>query len=350
MSFLTDAEASSLRLARMSLHIVSDDDFHPEPELAIEHDDFLLDRIRDIASASVYRFEDVSSTRATVEAIATRKIGFEQGAQTLAREFSRFHRGGTRDGAFFVFELGVDDESIRIYALMKYDYGQALELIEREGSAGLRRIVEAFVGDKSAIQKSALMRVVNGLAEMSISTRDRMGRPTPELTDYFIRYLQVVRDRSDTELTNAVKEVMRTALEDHRDLLPSGGVASAVSRALQVLRTTETVTEDVVNHAVWMGAGQPADESARDSLKKSVGRLVKRKRLAGVSFPPDGSQLGRPVTRLVRTEEGVTIQYNTGLEGQAVRRVDSSDGETQFIVTTRKYTDAVLSEGSVRRR
>ncbi|MGD1036000.1 MAG: hypothetical protein ABR878_02165 [Roseiarcus sp.] len=350
MSFLTDAEASSLRIARMSLHIVSDEEFKPEPELAIEHDDFLLDRIREIAPASIYRFEDVSATRDTVEAIATRKVGFEKGAQTLAREFCRFHRGNTRDGAFFVFELGVDDESVRLYALMKYDYGQALELLKREGAAGLRRIVEAFVDDKSAIQKSALVRVVSGAAEASISTRDRMGRPAPQLTDYFIRYLQVVRDRTDSELTTAVKDVVRTTLEDHRELLPSGGVAPAVSRALEVLRNAETVTEDVVNRAVWVGAGQPADDHVRDSLKKSVGRLVKRKRLAGVVFPPDGGQLGRPITRLVRTEEGVTIQYNTGLEGQAVRKTERSDGATQFIITTRRYTDAVLPESSGRRR
>ncbi len=334
MSFLTDAEASSLRIARMSLHIVSDEEFKPEPELAIEHDDFLLDRIRDIAPASVYRFEDVSATRHTIEAIATREVGFKEGAQTLAREFCRFHRGNTRDGAFFVLELGVEDESVRLYALMKYDYGQALELIEREGAAGLRRIVEAFVDDKSAIQKSALVRVVNGTAEASVSTRDRMGRPAPQLTDYFIRYLQVVRDRTDAELTTAVKEVVRTALEDHRELLPSGGVASAVSRALEVLRNAETVTEEVLNHAVLVGAGQPADEHVRDSLKKSVDRLVTRKRLDGVAFPPDGGQLGRPITRLVRTEEGVTIQYNTGLEGEAVRKAELSDGATQFIITT----------------
>lgn len=350
MSFLTDAEATSLRLARMSLHIVSGDDFVPEPELAIEHDDFLLDRIRDVASASVYRFEDVSTTRDMVEQIARRDLGFEAGAQALAREFCRWHRGGnTRDGAFFMFELGVDDDEVRLYALMKYDYGQALELIQREGHAGLRRIVEAFVGDKAAIQKSALVRVKDGVAEAAISTRDRMGRPTPELTDYFISYLQVTRDRTDGELTNAVKEVVKTTLEDHREILPPGGVAPAVSRALEVLRNTETITEEVVNHAVWMGAGQPADQQVRNALSQSVGRLVKRKKLGGVTFPPDNSQLGRPITRVVRTEEGVTIQYNTGLEGQAVRKVDMPDGATQFIVTTRKYTDAIASERPGRR-
>jgi hypothetical protein len=350
MSFFTDAEASSLRIVHMSLHIVSDDEFRPESELAIEQDDFLLDRIRDVAPASVYRFDEVSTARDTIEAIATGKVGFEEGAQTLAREFCRFHQGNTRDGAFFVFELETGGEGVRLYALMKYDYGQALELIEREGATGLRRIVEAFVDDKSSIQKSALVRVVNGSAEASVSTRDRMGRPAPQLTDYFIRYLQVVRDRTDGELTAAVKDVVRTALEAHRELLPSGGVAPAVSRALDVLRSTEAVTEDVVNHAVWMGAGQPTDDQLRESLKKSVGREVKRKRLAGLAFPPDTAQLSKPITRVVRTQEGVTIQYNTRLEGQAVKKTELPDGEIQFLITTRKYSDAVLSEGSGRSR
>lgn len=350
MSFLTDPEAGSLRLARMSLHIVSNDDFHPEPELAIAHDDFLLDRIREIASASVYRFADASTTRDTIEAISTRVLGFAEGAQTIAQDFCRFHRGSTRDGAFFVFELGVDDETVRLYALMKYDYGQALELVQQEGAAGLRRIFEAFVGDKNAIQKSAIIRVVNGVAESSISTRDRMGRPAPQLTDYFSSFLQVVRDRSDDELTTAVKEVVRTALEDYRENLPPGGVAAAVSRGFEVLRNSEQITEDVLAHAVLMGAGEPTDAAAREVLTKSVTRLANRKRLSGIAFVPQRGLLGRPITRVVRTEEGVTIQYNTGLEGEAVRRSQLPDGTTQFIVTTRRFSDGVVPEGAGRRR
>lgn len=349
MSFLTDAEAASLRLARMSLHIVSDEDFRPEHELAVEHDDFLLERIRDVASASVYRFDEISNTRDTIEAIASHTIDFEDGAQDLAREFCRFHRGGTRDGAFFVFELRMADENVCLYALMKYDYGQALELVEREGTTGLRRIVEAFVGDKAAIQKSALVRVVNGVAEPAISTRDRMGRPTPQLTDYFIKYLQVVRDREDGELTNTVKEAVRTSLIDNRDILPPGGVAPAYSRALEVLRNSEIITEDIVRHAVFVGAGEPRDDDTKEKLKKTVARQIKSKKLTGIAFPPDRNKLGRTMLKQVRTEEGVLIQYNTGLEGQAVKKIDLDDGSIQFVVTTKKYTDNVLPESPNKR-
>lgn len=50
MGFLSDEESLSLRLARMSLHIVgSEGEFEPQPELPIEHEDFLLKILREIA-------------------------------------------------------------------------------------------------------------------------------------------------------------------------------------------------------------------------------------------------------------------------------------------------------------
>jgi hypothetical protein len=346
MGFFSEEEAESLRLARMSLHIVTgDDEFEPQPELPVEHDDFLLDLIRDIASDSVYRFGDLSTTRDNVEAIARRDVSFEAGAQVLAGDFCRFHNRA-RDGAFFVFELAVNDESTSIYALMKYDYGEALELVKREGANGLRRIVEAFVHDKAAIQKAAIIRTVEGVAAPQVSTRDRMGRPAPLLTDFFLNYLQVVRDRSDQELTKDVKDVVRTILHDHRELLPPGGLAAGVSRALDVLRCSSEITESTIRQAVWVGAGQPSTDDTRQSLENSVNRLIRRKKLEGVAFPPDPGSLVRSVRRVVRTEEGVTLEYNTALDGQAVKRVDLDDGSTQFIVTTRKYTDGVIAERS----
>lgn len=78
----------------MSLHIVGGaDDFEPQPELPVEHDDFLLDILRSIASDSVYKFADRSTTRTRIETIATRQIPFDEGAQALAEDFCRLHIG-----------------------------------------------------------------------------------------------------------------------------------------------------------------------------------------------------------------------------------------------------------------
>jgi len=329
----------------MSLHIVGgDDDFEPQPELPIEHDDFLLNILREIASDSVYKFTDRSTTRKTIETIAVRQTPFDVGAQALAEDFCRLHIGRVKDGAFFVFELAVSDEEVSIYALVKYDYSQALEIVHREGQTGLRRIVEAFVSDKTAIQKSALIRVRGGVAEDSISTRDRMGRPAPVLTDYFLNYLQAVRERNDQELTTEVKDVVRQTLRDHKEFLPQGGLAISVSRANDVLRAAREINEDVIRQAVWVGAGQPDDDDLKAKLDGAVDRMVRKKKLSGLAFAPSAAALPRAVKRTVTTEEGVRIEYSTSLEGQAVQREDLGDGRTRFVVTTRSYTDDVISE------
>src|SRR3546814_19592713 len=134
--------------------------------MPVEHDDFLLQIIRDIASDSVYRFAEISTTRTTIESIATRQLAFQEGAQALAADFCRLPRGGARDGAFFVFELGVAEGNVNPYALVKYDYRTALEIVHREVETGLRRIVGAFVGHSWTIKKTPV-------------TPPRAGLPTP---------------------------------------------------------------------------------------------------------------------------------------------------------------------------
>ena len=171
-----------------------------------------------------------------------------------------------------------------------------------------------------------------------------MGRPAPILTDFFRDYLQVTRDRNDEELTSDVKDVVRTALTDNREFLPTGGVATCVSRANNVLRNAREINEEVIKHAVWVGAGQPAKDEDKARFDNSVDRLVRKKKLTGIAFTPAVSVLPRNVKRTITTEEGVKLVYNTALEGQAVVIESLRDGRTRFVVTTGSFTDDVNSD------
>ncbi|MDS9467318.1 nucleoid-associated protein [Paracoccus sp. MBLB3053] len=331
----------------MSLHIIGGEgDFEPQPELAVVHDDFLLVLLKGIASEPVYKFKEASQTKETVRRLAKGDLTFERGAQLLAEDFCRFHAtSNAKDGAFFVFELAIDfDDRTRYFALIKYDYSQALELIHQAEGNGLRRIVEAFAGSKASIQKSAIVRVVDGNVDSQISTHDRMGKPQPILTDFFTAFLQVERERDDEELTRAAKEVVRSAIRDHQDLLPAGKVASAIARANHVLRAAPEISEDVVKQAVWVGMGQPEDEATKAKLDAASSRLLKRYKLNGVAFSPAAGVLPQSVKRQVITDEGVKIEYNTALEGQSVVVEPLETGGTRFTITTKGYKDDVSSE------
>lgn len=168
-----------------------------------------------------------------------------------------------------------------------------------------------------------------------------MGRPSPIITDFFRKYLQVKRERDDEELTTAVKDVVKTALHDNREFLPKTNFATCVSHANAVLRNAPEINDEVIQQAVWVGAGQPAADEIKERFEKSTRRLIRRKKLEGISFSPSKRMLPQSVRRTITTDEGVKIEYNTALEGQTVLIENTIAGETRFVITTQGYTDDV---------
>jgi len=183
----------------MILHVVGTETFTPEAARSVEHETFFLSRLLDLDATPVYSFNDGSRTKRTLEDIAKSVVTFELGAQTLSHDFSKLHVGASRDGALFVFELGNEDPGLKIYSLIKYDYSEAIEQREENGESLLRKIVTAFIADRKAIQKAAIVRVRDGIAEATVATRDR-AKPQPDIGDYFATFLDVTRTLTDAEL------------------------------------------------------------------------------------------------------------------------------------------------------
>lgn len=102
---------------------------------------------------------------------------------------------GSADGVLCMFELAVDDPDVTIFSLIKYDYKLALEQDDAQPANALRRILTALVDDKKAIQKTALIRIVNGIASQDVSATDRT-KQGPDIADYFADFLAVTRSIS----------------------------------------------------------------------------------------------------------------------------------------------------------
>lgn len=338
MGFFNDQELAELRINRMILHVVSKskDEFVAQPELdltGVDHLDFFLARLFDAALDSVHEFKASSDTKSTIEQIASGAIGFEKGAQELTRRFDKAHPQTATAGAFFVFELIVDDPTVRLYGMMKYDYRQAVELYEKQGRNALRQIVQAFVQEKGAIQKAAIVRARNGIAEPALSARDRMGNP-PDLTDYFEGFLEVKRERNNAQLSQDLRVALRSVVEDLRDYLPDRDVPAALRAAKEALQGREKVDEAAVQEALFVAAGRPEEEAARAAVERAVAKHLKAKKLNGVTFKPDASVLRTAARRRIRTAEGVIIEFPGDQENKTVRRQFLPDGGATITVRT----------------
>lgn len=338
MAFLTDAERRSLKIEAMILHVVGQQPFVAEPARAVEHAAFFAARILDTDVAPVHSFGEDSPTRDRLERMARGEEPFEAGAQALAAEFSRLHGATTREGAFFVFALGSDDPRARLYSLIKYDYREAIEQTDDRRHL-LRRIVHAFIDDRKAIQKSALVRIVDGRAEAAVAAHDRVATG-PEISDYFAAFLGVRRSRSDRELNAELAEVLRKTLQESREVLPDHDVARALHHAKAVLRDRRRIHEEAVADAVLSAAGDPQDDDTRARLLARASRKLEAAKLGGLSFPPVRQVLERPPLRRIRTVEGVVLSYPDEADPVTVRRQRTARGGEIITITT----DRVLED------
>jgi len=338
MGFLTEDELGSLQIENMVLHKVGDGGFVPQPTHPVEQAEFFIERIRETDTAAVFGFEDKSLTKAQIERIAKQEDKFEVGAQNLAREFARFHDGTSRKGAFFIFELTTNVPTTKIYSLIKYDYEEVIEQTDGSEEKLLRLIVQAFVAGKRSIQKSALVRVANGVADVALCATDRM-KAGADIGDYFASYLHVIRTRSDDDLNREVVNVLRNVLAECREDLPEKDVPRAFKHAQAHLHDRTVVDEGAIREAILAAAGNPEDERTITRLDKSLSRKIKSAKLEGLSFAPNRKILKKPGLRQLRTTEGVLIVYPDDASATTVSREKVSGNGEVITIHTKKVTD-----------
>lgn len=345
MGFLAEEEISSLRIARMNYQIVGEETFTARrPMGEVEFEQFFLARITDMDASSVFAFAEESRTREVVESIATGRTQFAQGAARLAREFHSRHVGQSSSGALFFFELEVADPSVKLYSMLKYDYREVLAPSRSASQRQLRRIVEAFVQDKRALQKSCLIRVRDGVAEEELSARDRNGK-SPDITDFFSAFLSVERARDDKELNHQVYLALVDVLKGHQALLPDGGLSEALGVARERLRTASVISDSTALDALMVAAGRPTEPEIVSSLEKALLRSMKRRKVSGLEFAPDENVLKKTVRKKLSTKEGVNLDYPQYLEGTRVTKEALQTGGLKITITTDCLeVDKVVSE------
>lgn len=347
MSFLADDELDSVRVTRMIIHVVGrqDEPFQPQPEIDVQQEEFFRGRIIAEAGDGVHQFVDGSPLKPIVERMARNDTSFEEGGQALAHRFWELHVRQSISGAFFTLELRSDVPDTVLYALIKYDYREAVELAQAEGRSVLRAIVQAFVKERRAVQKFCLIRARAGVVEQIVSASDRM-KEAPDLTDYFERYLGVTRSRTNAELSQRLNEALRGSLEEIKEHLPRGDVGGAVARAKVALQGRNTVSNDDVVDAVMHAAERPEDEPTRARIETVTRRRLKRQNLQDVEFRPDRHTLQVQPRRIVRTAEEVRLEFPAEELGNTVIRQDTPNGVVFTIRSSRLIEDGTLPDRS----
>jgi hypothetical protein len=342
VGFFTDEELDSLRIRHMILHVVGGRSFTAVAARKVQHEAFFISKIVGTAVDPVFNFDVSSSTRDRLEKIATGKQTFERGAQGVALSFNQKHVSASSDGALFMFELTVRDSAVRIYSLIKYDYREALQQDPSQPDGVLLRIIDAFIDDNRAIQKAALIRVVNGVAETTVSARDRVKRATPDISDYFRQFLGVTRSICDEELSRTVLDLVQKTLQAFKSELPGQNLSGALASARGVLGNRAIIDGPAIVEAVLHGAGEPSDAKLRKKIVDATEGRIRKARIDQLAFQPVRAILRQPPTRRIITAEGVVVSFPDSATGSTVQILDNGAQGQRIIIDTQKITDDAL--------
>lgn len=347
MGFFADDELPALRITRMNFQVVGEGNFEARPAMrTVEQADFFLDRILDVDVGAAFEFAERSTTRDLLHRMARGAVGFAPGAVALAEDFHGRHVGQSKPGAFFVFELECGAVGKKLYALLKYDYSEVLTLRRANAREQLQRVVQAFVKDKRALQKSALVRVVNGVVEAVVAVRDRAMK-APDITDFFSGFLGVLRNRDDVELNReALAAVNELAKQAPEGTWPQGKV-HAIRTMRQALRDSAQISEDVALQAALVAAGRPQREEDIEVLRQLTERVWRRRKLRGLEFTPDAGVFQLAQRRRIKTVERIQLSYPDELTGVRVVTEAQADGSTRITIHTEQIESNEIDNESL---
>lgn len=231
--------------------------------------------------------------------------------------------------------------------MLKYDYGAVLRPSKVTGhgvpARRLRRIIDAFVQDKRALQKSALVRVVNGSVEAQIAAKDRAGK-SPNITGFFATFLGAVREREDDELNKAVSDAVLDVLRSVPDAWPKG-IPAARAAVMDILRSARTLNDETIVDAIFVAAGRPGDDGQREELRDHTMAALRHRKVAGLEFAPDPKVLRSAAKKQIRTKERISIEFPASLQDVRVITERHADGSATITIQTDEITsDELISE------
>ena len=344
MGFLSETEAASLDISRMILHVVGGDEFLAEPEQAVENADFFISRILETDVDPIHSFEEKSNTKSLLEKIFADPSTFEEHSQELSRLFSKGHVGASREGAFFIFELVTSESDVKLYSLLKFDYRDAIEQTEEDGDTKLRRIIHAFIADRKAVQKCALVRVRSGVADVAVGARDR-AKLKPDIGDYFAAFLDVKRVLSNEDLNSRALEVVKDTFKAHEDILPDKDIGAAVRDAKSQFSQRQEINEKAIQEVVLSVFQDSATEDQKTEVKKTIERRVLARKIQGLAFPTVRKIYRAATRKRLRTAEGIELIYPDRAKDPLVTRKKlDGDAEQITILTKRVTEEKILGE------
>lgn len=327
MATLTNDEIEAIKIENFIFHVVhhGEDDpilFDSAPLGTFEQ--FFIDRIKETLKGNKFLFKAASQVKEKLESWERDELSFVDVSKRLAIQFHRVGDKRMKTGVLIV--IGLKSYDRKLYSLIKYDSEKVVTFIRDGAKAVLQAVTNNFTESPKALQKSALIDLEGGEAEVVII--DRMSRTG--ISDFYKDFLGVERLRNPKEMTaDLVKVVVRT-VKAHCETLPATLTSKVSERIVEVAKARkEYEAESFIID--FFGV------NATDEIRKTFESELEKLALAGEAFEYDENELPQSEDKKWQTLEGIKITMPAKAKGKLTVTYD--ENETIITVRTRRLQE-----------
>lgn len=347
-SVLSQAEKDSFEIDAFIFHIIKKNEALPQYLEGVTLEEgqklFFKERFSEVAEGVQHEFIDKDSG-VTFNLYKTMMNCsdevFLKTSKDLATDFKRLHGGNTSDGVFVISRVKLVENKRLIFCL-KIDDKKVYQYDIKDAKASLREIINTFVEDKKAIQKSALIDT-SGHYKWDVLAIDKNPTGITALTKYFSSFLEVRELDSPDSLTRKAVSAAKEWAIGHGNLLGlKYSPAEYKQKAIDYLNgAAKYSTTRFIEALIWEDLSILEDEKKRKEIQNSLKSHLDYKGLSGQSFIPKTNALTLREKRHVKqTREKVKIEFTGDLKSNNITISDkAADGYFTIQIKTTEILD-----------
>lgn len=324
---LSQEEVDNLSIDKFIFHVVHH--HNDEPILLDEtpigdFEDFFLERAMETLRGNRFTFADGSITRTLLKQVLDDANQFVSVSKTLAQTFHAGRDMRIKPGVMILMTLVTGQR--KLLSVLKYDHEEAVTYdITDDAKAILKAIANSFTKSADALQKSALIEIIDGDGDDNIVVVDKTVRH--EITDFFRGFLACKRLFDDKQMTLAVETLVVDVVKKHQHEMPNDITQNVRDRYYEVVQKRDKF-DATEFFAEFFGA------HGSDAVRASFNKSLAKKGMEGEVFRFDKGAVKKRRPQKYRTAEGVKIDIPEQAS-DTVKTKATATGTVVTITTTR---------------
>ncbi|EPM51232.1 nucleoid-associated protein [Pseudomonas syringae] len=341
MSTTEDINISQIStVERVIFHIIGPDLKAPTILTEVEdpsvHSEFFISRLIETSQGTSYNFNPASGVHTQIQQALDSPHAFVDCSQILAERFQKLYESDKRliPGVLMLLQIKSDDE--RYAAIIKYDDIKVISYKTHQTEDGktkpiLNLILNTFVQDKKALQKSALIKISGATGKLICIDRSEKNG---DITEKFKAFLDVSREFTHETLTDRLLTAILNTAKSNKDIVSPAIISSLKTTAKEAISSIKVFNPE---HPENLLAAMFGELHSDEKILSSFTKELKKQKIGTSIIKIPENHYPKPTKKIKETYEGVKVIYTQEHIDSGDIKFDDSENTKKIIVSTLQY-------------